>query len=103
MMTSFFFSFNLYQKNARYFSGQCTQPKSRVQKKLLMNNHTDVSPGAHYTAFDELLLPLIFYLVPKIQTLNGLKIVPMLLSTFQYCWIFWINLGFWETAHLPLP
>ena len=98
-----FFFFQFIPKKCTIFFGSMHTAKSRVQKKLLMNNHTDLSPGAHHPAFDGLLLPLIFYLVHKIQTLNGLKIVPMVLSTFQYCWIFWINLGFWEAAHLPLP
>ena len=42
--------------------------KSGVQKKFLMNTHTD--------------LPLIFYQVHKIQTLKGLKIFPIVLFIF---------------------
>ena len=62
-----FFFFNLYQKNCTIFFSSMHTAKSGVQKKFLTNTHTD--------------LPLIFYQVHKIQTLNGLKIFPMVLFT----------------------
>ena len=71
------FFFNLYQKNCTIFFTSMHTAKSRVQKKLLMNTHTD--------------LPLIFYQVHKIQTLNGLKIFPM------------VMLDFFTTLPQPLP
>ena len=62
------FFFNLYQKNCTIFFSSIHTAKSGVQKKFLMNTHTD--------------LPLIFYQVHKIQTLKGLKIFPMVLFIF---------------------
>ena len=66
MITLFFFSIYT-KKNCTIFFSSMHTAKSGVQKKFLMNTLTD--------------LPLIFYQVHKIQTLNGLKIFPMVLFT----------------------